>query len=421
VEREGTEVQPTVIIPTFWTKRRTRGGSSKKRMPFDHPTVAGQTGQLQECLRSLEGVSGLGRIIVVVAAADEATVNTAEDGVRDLLADMPDLDTFVFGTAELGSLHRRLEQMEFADVIDGVGLSSYGGARNAGLAMAAVLGSEAVVFVDDDEVVDSADFLYAALEGLGERHPGGGMVFAKTGLYRDDSGAVARAGADPWTDTFWRQREFFDRAVAAVARPPRMKPTSLAFGGCLVLHRDMYCNVPFDPWTVRGEDMDYVINARMHGADMFLDNEWSVVHRPPAPASKALFFGNDVFRFIYAHRKLEFSKSQVDLRQVTAESLEPYPGRLVDGSIGWRSRVTALLRAIVDKERAVYVDIARRQVPEAQEYARDNCERYFVFQRRWPMLMDRLWTDLPLQSLFTGERRVDRGALTGRFPGIRVD
>lgn len=414
-------MQPAFIIPTFWTKQRTRGGSSKARTPFDHPAVVGETGRLQECLRSLEGITGLGRIIVVVAAADEATANAAEDGVRDVLADMPGLDTFVFGPAELGSLHRRLEQIEFADLMDGVGLSSYGSVRNAGLAMAAVFGSEAVVFVDDDEVVDSAEFLDTALEGLGERHPDGGMVFAKTGLYRDDSGEVARAGADPWSDTFWRQGEYFDRAVAAVVRPPRMKRTSLAFGGCLALHRDMYCNVPFDPWTVRGEDIDYVVNVRMHGADMFLDNEWSVVHRPPAPASDAMLFSNDVFRFIYTHRKLEFAKSQVDLRQVTPESLAPYPGRLVDGSIGWRSRVTALLRAVASKERGVYLDIARRQVPEAQRYARDNCERYFVFQRRWPMLMDRLWADLPLQSLFTGERRVDRRALTGRFPVIRID
>ena len=152
-----------------------------------------------------------------------------------------------------------------------------------------------------------------------------------------------------------------------------------------------------------------------------MDSEWSVIHRPPEVASEALLFRHDVFRFVYTHRKLEFSKSQVDLRQVTPDSLMPYPGHLVDSSIGWRARSTAVLRGLAGRERSSYFDTARVVVPGAQRYARANCERYFSFQRRWPMLADRLWSDIPLQSLFAGERRVDRGALTGRFPAVRTD
>ncbi len=417
---ERNTVRPTVIIPTFWTRRRSRG-IDRKAAHFDHPTLVGQPGPLSECVRSLEKLSGLGKVVVLVAAADETTANAAEDGVRELLDELPGIDSFVVGPAEMGSLHRRLEQLEFADVMGAVDLSSYGGVRNAGLAVAAALGSESVVFIDDDEVVADPEFLTRAMEGLGQVDEKGRPVLAKTGYYLDDRGQCETAGPTPWTDTFWRQNEQFDRALAVIGKSPRMKPTALAFGGCLALHRDVYCNVPFDPWAVRGEDIDYVIDVRMHGADMYLDNAWSIVHRPPAPPSRALLFKHDVFRFIYTHRKLEFAKSQVDLRQVTPESLMPYPGHLVDASIGWRTRLTALLRALGGKERRDYLDIAAKVVPEAQRYARENCERYFTFQRRWPMLMDRLWNDIALGSLFSGERRVDRGALTGRFPVIKAD
>jgi len=413
-------VQPTVIIPTFWTRRKSRG-SERSSTHFDHPTTVGDTTLLQACLRSLEGVRGLGRVVIIVAAADENTANSAEDSVRELLDDMSGIDSFVFGPAEMGSLHRRFEQLEFADVVDGVNLTSYGGARNTGLVVAAVLGSEAIVFIDDDEIVDDPDYLLRAMESLGEVDQKGRPMLAKTGFYRDASGACATAGPTPWTDMFWRQNEYYDRAIGLVAKPPRLKPTTLGFGGCMALHRDMYCNVPFDPWAIRGEDIDYVIDVRMHGGDMYLDSEWSLIHRPPAPGSQAQLFRHDVYRFIYMHRKLEFAKSQVDLRQVTPESLMPYPGPLVDASIGWRARVTALLRALGGTDRGAYFKTATKVVPEAQEYARDTCERYFAFQRRWPMLTDRLWKDIALDSLFSGERRVDRGALTGRFPVIRAD
>jgi hypothetical protein len=414
-------VYPTVIIPTFWTRRRSRGGE-RSRFHYDHPTPLGEDGTLPDCLRSLETVAGLGRVVLIVAASDNSIEHAAEDRVREILADFPGIESLVFGAAEMGSLHRRMEQLEFADALGGVGLSGYGGVRNVGLILAAVLGSEAVIFIDDDQIVTDPSFVARGMEGIGEPlGPGGRPVLAKSGYYVDDSGSHKAPDPRRWYDMFWRQLEFYNRATSAIAAPPRIKPSSLAFGGCMALHRDMYCNVPFDPWAVRGEDMDYVINARMHGGDVFLDSDWSLIHRPPAPPSEAALFRHDVFRFIYTNRKLEFSKSQVDLRQVTAESLTPYPGHLVDSSINWRARTTALLRAIAGPERGAYLEIARRAVPEAQRYARANCEHYFSFQRRWPMLMDRLWEDVALKSLFTGERRVDRSAITGRFPVIGAD
>jgi hypothetical protein len=184
------------------------------------------------------------------------------------------------------------------------------------------------------------------------------------------------------------------------------------------LHRDMYCNVSFDPWVLRGEDIDYVINARMHGGDVFLDGAWSVVHKPPAVPSPALRFRQDVYRFIYEHRKLEFAKSQIDLRRVTSTSLRPYPGDFVGNSVAWRASLTALLRALAGREPSANLAIARAAFTDAASYARRNCDNYFAFQRRWPQLMDRLWEDVALGSLFSGERQIDRTAITGRFPVI---
>jgi hypothetical protein len=411
-------VAPCLVIPTFWTGRRGRIPDELFGV-YDHPTPIDQDGTLAECLHSLENVRGLCRVVLVVATTEPGIEHEAEDKVREILDDFPGIDSLVIGSTELGSLHRRLEQIEFADMIHGVTLSGYGAVRNVGLIAAAVLGCDEVLFVDDDQVVTSEDFIETAMLGLGQKFEGSNTpVLAKTGYYTDEEGRYQRHDRAHWSDMFWRQSDAINEALAVVAKPPRIQRTAIAFGGCLALHRHMFANVSFDPWVLRGEDMDYVINARMHGADVFLDDALSVIHKPPEPLSEALRFRQDVYRFVYEHRKIEFAKSQVDLREVTPKSMMPYPGRFIDSSVGLRATLTSLLRAIARPEKSAYLAVARHAMGDANEYARKNCQNYFEFQRRWPMLMDRIWDDVALKDLFTGERTMDRSTLTGRFPVV---
>lgn len=406
-----------VIIPTFWTRRRGRFIDRLVNV-YDHPTPVDGDSPLGACLRSLERVDGIGKVVVLVAATDASIEHEAEDRVNQIVGEVPGIDAMVFGSAELGSLHRRLEQLEFSDMVAGVSLTGYGAVRNVGLVVAATLGAEVCYFIDDDEVVTDPDFLKTGAEGLGMKTPDGKVVYAKTGYYIDEQGRHHLKDEAHWSDAFWRQRDEYNRAMGAVDAPPRVKSANLAFGGCMALHRDMYQNVSFDPWVLRGEDLDYVINARMHGGDVFLDGEWKVVHRPPSGSSAALQFRQDVYRFIYEHRKLEFARSQIDLRRVTVASLRPYPGDFVGAAVTWRAVATALLRALSGREPGMHLSIAKAALTDAAGYARRNCDNYFSFQRRWPLMMERMWEDVALGSLFSGERSVDRTAITGRFPVI---
>lgn len=408
------------MIPTFWTGRRSRLGKRVLDV-YDHPTSIDGDSTLPECLRSLARLQGVDKVVIISAATEPGIEHEAEDRVREIVADFPQLDALVFGVAEIGSLHRRLEQLEFADMIPGVTLHGYGAVRNVGFITGAVLGCDSVLFVDDDQVVVDSDFLARAEDGLGERIDGK-RILAKSGYYVDEEGRHQVHAAPHWSNTFWRLNEAYNQALSIVDAPPRLRPSPIAFGGCMVVHRDMYSAVSFDPWVARGEDVDYVINARMHGGDVFLDGEWRVVHRPPDSPSGALRFRQDVYRFIYEHRKLEFAKSQVDLRPVTPEALAPFPGEFVSGSIGWRSSTTAFLRGLADSsERKAYWKVMSAVMSEAPEYARRNCDNYFAFQRRWPIMMERIWEDVALQSLFTGERTIDRSTITGRFPPVRPE
>ena len=48
----------------------------------------------------------------------------------------------------------------------------------------------------------------------------------------------------------------------------------------MILHRELFECVPFDPLVTRGEDVDYLINSRMFGFSFFLDNTLSIKHLP---------------------------------------------------------------------------------------------------------------------------------------------
>lgn len=414
--------RPCVIVPTFWTKAKVRD-PEKVATIYDHPTPVDRWGTLPACLQSLSQLPGVDHVVVIVAATDPSVQGEAEDKVRHIIDDEPQLDAVMFGAAELGSLHRRLEQLEFADLIPGVSLDGYGAVRNLGLIWSQVLGHDWCVFIDDDQIVLDRDFLDCAADGLGAELPDGSKVLAKSGYYVDREGKYQVKDAAHWSDMFWRRADAFNRALSIVDAPPRMRVSTVAFGGCLAVHRELAEEISFDPWVFRGEDLDYVINVRLHGHQVFLDGDWRILHQPPDVPSESLKFRQSGFSFIYGHRKLEFARSQVDLHRITASSLMPYPGEFLTGSITWRAAVTAFLRGLAGAggERGAYFRVGRELLSEANRYARENCDRYFEFQRRWPELMERIREDVALKSLYTGERQIDRSAITGRFPVIRPD
>ncbi len=56
-----------------------------------------------------------------------------------------------------------------------------------------------------------------------------------------------------------------------IGSDPRLKETPFVFGGNMVIHRDLFTVVPFDPEVTRGEDIDFLINAKMFGFKLLSD------------------------------------------------------------------------------------------------------------------------------------------------------
>ncbi len=407
-------MNPVVIIPTFISASRSRRDGRSVTTGYDHMTSIAQQGELGRCLSSLEKVEGLGLVIVLVAA-DPGIENQAAEKVRAVAAAHPEVNTLVMGAPELALVRQRMEQLSIGSLRAEIGLSGYGAVRNLGLVVANTLGFDAVVFLDDDEVVDDPRFLRHAMYGLGKLTKKGVPILVKTGYYLNDRGSYLSKWEDKWYNRFWQQGRAFNEWISSAMKGPRLSRSNHVCGGCLAVHKEAFKRLAFDPWIARGEDLDYMLNLRMYGSDIWFDNKWVLRHLPPKTQNEGDRFRQDIFRWIYEYRKLEYSRALIDLQQIKPQSLEPYPGPFLEPGLVKRIRRTAFLRSLGRPDKKAYRRAAKAATGEASAYAERNCSKYFEFQYVWPEAMARLDSDKILTTALVrscvGEpERVERSA-----------
>ncbi|MCL2826130.1 MAG: hypothetical protein FWD72_01850 [Eggerthellaceae bacterium] len=389
-------MNPVIVIPTFVSARRRKEGDNILTT-YDHTTPIAQPGELGRCLGSLQKVRDIGPIVVLVVSEPSIEAQAAKK-VQTIASQFLDLATVVIGAPELALIQQRMEQMGLGKLNAEIGLSGYGAIRNLGTLVANILGFDAVVFIDDDEVVDDPEFLHNAMYGLGKQTKQGIPILAKSGFFYNAHKSYYSEDRERWYDRFWQQGKAFNRWIERAMKSPRLSRSNYVCGGCLVLHKEAFKRLSFDPWIARGEDLDYLLNLRMYGLEMWFDNQWSLTHLPPASPSEGTRFRQDIYRWLYEFRKLEYSRTQIDLLQVKPSSLEPYPGPFLESGTPRRIRTTAFLRSLARPDHQAYRKAAKAATGEATMYAQRNCSKYFEFQSVWPQAMARLESDVVLTS-----------------------
>ncbi|AJC11478.1 hypothetical protein JI75_00985 [Berryella intestinalis] len=414
-------MNPVVIIPTFVSMRRSRSAGSVVAV-YDHATSLNQQGELARCLNSLINVRGMGQIVVLVAS-EPGIEDQALTKVRRITSKFPSLPIAVMGAPELELVQQRFEQLGLGRLSREVGLTGYSAIRNFGLVISNIFGFDAAVFLDDDAVVEDEFFLQKAVYGLGKLTRKGIPILAKTGYYFNAKGTYYSQSQNRWYNRFWQQGKSFNEWIERAMRGPRLSRSNHVCGGCMALHKEAFRRVSFDPWIPRGEDLDYMLNLRMYGSDIWFDNKWHMRHLPPEGASEGDRFRQDIYRWMYENRKMEFGRTQIDLLQVKPASLEPYPGPFLESGIDGRVRVTALLRSLGRPDHAAYRRAAKAVHGEALAYAQRNCAKYFEFQYVWPELMTRVENDPVLREALVQSvsmRPAAGNSVSARTQGVSV-
>ena len=407
-------MSPLVVIPSYWDVGCQPGvlgerGTYDFTTPIDRPLP-----ELETCLSSLEQVRGVIRVCVLLVAPPSCE-ESARARVESICRSHPTLDVVVVGSAEAAHVERAVARMAHHVAGETVSLRGYGAIKNMGLAVAAVFGHDVVVFLDDDEVVLSPDFLIDATWGLGALTRQNLPILAKSGFFIDELGSPYAQPSDLWTERDWSKARLFNEVMGhAQHARSRITRSNHMCGCCCAIHARAFMRVPFDPYITRGEDLDYVLDLRANGLDVWFDNRWFVRAQPPEEqAPEPSRFMQDVYRWLYEYRKLEYSRALIDLQQVKPQSLEPYPGPFLEPGLVGRIRRTAFLRSLGRPDKKAYRRAAKAAAGEASAYAEQNCSKYFEFQYVWPEAMSRLDSDKILttalvRSCVGGADRCDR-------------
>jgi hypothetical protein len=381
-----------IAVPTYWCWEQERTGEVSE-ITYDHPTPIDQPSTLERLLDSLISIDCPNfRVLIITATTTPALGEAAEERVGEIIGKYRDrLQIMQFASSDLAFLRERLDALGFDPAL--ISLHGYGNVRNIQLIVSHLLGAEIVVGLDDDEIVES-DYLQKATQFIGYECTGD-LIRAIAGFYVDKDGNLSIQVGEVRNNLFLDKGVYMNAALQRLRDDPgRVVETPIVFGGNMVLHRSLFAKIPFDSNIPRGEDIDYLINARFLGYRFWLDKELAVIHMPPDDyqTPPCLAIQQDVSRFIYQRTKLALAK---ELGMSEPKGLDPYPGRFLQSDL--EEHAVQALRTICT---GTTHDVRSPEdfVKEAVEEAKKKVQQYFAFQTRWEELLAVLEDETPLRE-----------------------
>jgi len=395
-ERGREEVKTVVVIPSYWGRPSNEPFDTADTI-YDHPTPLDREGTLARALESFKISNSKDfEIIVLGAATNQIFEKQVERRVREIAAGYEkDLPISVMSHGFCDRLKDAVGSQDEGPA-SLVSLYGYSNIRNFCMIAAEMHGADVIVLFDDDEVVEDPDYLSKCVEHIGKKN-GGKEIKGIAGWYKRPTGGYLCPTTRDWWWMEWCGSEAMNEAFKLyIGRGPRIKRTPFAFGGNMVMHKEIFNRIPFDPKITRGEDIDYLFNAKMFGYDFYLDNELWIRHLPPSGHTPDwMGFRQNVLRFTYARQKL-ISQVEIDgMFVVKVEDVDPYPGCFMRDDLDRKIFNTSSmlgLHYLLEKDDEGYTE-SMRNIELAKQLIRDEKDPigdYLRLKENWEKLMNTL-------------------------------
>ncbi|MCK4713944.1 MAG: hypothetical protein KAT35_00085, partial [Candidatus Aenigmarchaeota archaeon] len=288
--------------------------------------------------------------------------------VERIASGFSDLDISVFSQEDMKVIRSLLKGRGFPrGFTRHFSMDSYSNIRNMCFAAAMLKKADIVVQIDDDEVIEDPGFMKNAAHSIGKA-VSGNRLLAKTGIYINSEGSWRIKQENPVIREMWLKETAINQALeSSVLSGKKLAEITVAFGGNMVIHRDLFASIPYDPYNTRGEDTDYLVNCMHFGYRFLLDTELRVKHIPPRRAAPYWAkMRQDIFRFMYLREKIRAFG-------MDPSGLDPYPGAFLREDLEERVRCTCNNYAMMCRE--------ERHIAEAREWEK-NCTSILESARR---------------------------------------
>lgn len=323
-------MKAAIVIPTY----HSRVKPEKDDLVYDHPTPLNENGTLGRLLSSLFILKENNiKVIIISCPTTHLIANEVKEKVEKIIEPFrKNYDILHFSYPDLLKLHELTKEKGRTEYIPYMSIEGYSNIRNMCLILPHILDKEVAILIDDDEVFEDPDFINKALEFIGKDE-----TFGIAGFYIQSHGGYKFTGKREWWKICWDNTGAMNEAFGIIDKPPRLKNTPFVFGGNMIIHKEMFTQIPFDPYISRGEDIDFLCNAKSKGFKFLLDRELSIKHRPP-PGQNPLWLKmrEDIKRFIYMKIKLK----NIDF---PIEKTMPYPGYFLSRSLYFKIFITNTL------------------------------------------------------------------------------
>lgn len=270
----------------------------------------------------------------------------------------------------------------FYEISEWLNLCGFANIRNSGLLISQALGAEVAIFIDNDEVMQNPDFLEIAIEGLFETMDKKKMD-GKGGFYVSGKGEVYETLPWKWWQLFWNKSKLFKAVWEAILDSKgRFVESPVVLGGNFVLTKRLFENIPFDPLIPRGEDIDYLINAKMAGLKVLFDKHLKIKHLPIERnvSYRKEELKGDIVRFLYERAKVKGYKGL---------NLDPYPGYFLKWDLKIKALITLILFSLYLASKFRWKDIAEvRGCLGSLTKNTEDSRFYEWFKQRWKALME---------------------------------
>lgn len=386
----------TIVIPVIWAKNVEK----EKLIGIsgdNETTTPNKSERLEKVIKSLGVLARNDYTLIVVSVTDSPEMEeNAENVIKKIIGKHHyGKNILLFSSSHTRKILAKMFAAGFEQFSDAINLENKSGARNAGLVLSNLLGSDLTIFLEDDKIIEDPAFLDKAEKFIGKELEGR-SVFGKGGpCLRNDADYYLPISGEPrQSDVFWCKEAKLNEALKAFAgSKERITESPIIFGGNMAIAREMFMEIPFDPYCVTGEDIDYLINARMMGFAFFMDSQMTVRQIPPDIHSpKWLKIRKDIISFLFDRKKLQQSQKNQFLHPISTDEMSPYPGFFLGEDLNERIMNTSisLFQEYLEKGEQDSGVEATRNIKIATEYENilDNpAMEYFRFHRKWIKMM----------------------------------